>query len=72
MIGPLGWHGPAATLEQHCSQMTQVDIDMTMKHVAPAVCGCEEGEGEPDVDPDGDDVAADQPRQLPQPDLGGV
>ena len=41
-------------------------------YVVLAVGGCEEGEGEPDVDPDGDDVAADQAGQLPQPDLRGV
>ena len=36
------------------------------------VFGGEERDGEADVDPDGDDVGADEAGQLPQPDLGGV
>ncbi len=42
-----------------------------MKSV-PAVSGGEQGDGEADIDPDGDNVGADEAGQLPDTDLGGV
>ena len=42
------------------------------KQILLALPRGEEGDGEADVDPYGDDVGADEAGQLPQPDLGGV